>query len=130
MPRNYPRADRVEQLAREILGEAIQGLKDPRVGFATVTNVELSRDLRTAKVYVSALGTEEERNQTISAIQHATPHLRSVLGRQVSLRRLPDIEIVEDQAAEATSRIEQLLRSAPATNASAMAEAEEEESEE
>lgn len=112
MARNYPRADRVEQLAREILGEAIQGLKDPRVGFATVTNVELSRDLRTAKVYVSALGSEEERNQTIAAIQHATPYLRSVLGKQVRLRRLPDVEIVEDQAAEATSRIEQLLRSA------------------
>lgn len=110
MPRNYPRADRVERLAREVLGEAILELKDPRVGFATVTNVTLSRDLREARVYVSALGTEQERNQTIAAIQHATPHLRSVLGRQVRLRRLPDVEIVEDLAAEHTARIDELLR--------------------
>lgn len=112
MPRNYPRADRVEQLAREVLGEAIQELKDPRVGFVTVTNVKLSRDLREAKVYVSALGTEDERNQTVAAIQHATPHLRSILGREVRLRRLPEIEVLEDTAAEQTARIEQLLRQA------------------
>jgi ribosome-binding factor A len=110
MPRNYPRADRVERLAREVLGEAIQELKDPRIGFATVTGVKLSRDLRLAQVFVSALGSEDDREATIGAIQHATPHLRAVLGREVRLRRLPALEIVEDQTAQNSERIEQLLR--------------------
>jgi ribosome-binding factor A len=110
MPRNYPRSDRVEQLAKEVLGEAIQELKDPRIGFVTVTGVKLTRDLRTAQVFVSALGSDEERETTIGAIQHARPHLRSVLGREVRLRRLPEIEIVEDLTAQNSERIEQLLR--------------------
>lgn len=110
MPRSYPRANRVEQLAREVLGEAIQELKDPRVGFATVTGVKLSHDLRMAQVFVSALGTDEVRRETIGAIRHATPHLRSILGREVRLRRLPELEIVEDQTAQTSERIEQLLR--------------------
>ena len=53
MARTYPRAERVERLAREVLGEALQGLKDPRIGFATVTGVKMSPDLRQARVYVS-----------------------------------------------------------------------------
>ena len=110
MPRNYPRADRVERLAREVLGEAILELKDPRIGSATVTGVKLTRDVRVAQVFVSALGSEEDREVTIGAIQHATPHLRSVLGREVRLRRLPELEIVEDQTAQNSERIEQLLR--------------------
>lgn len=110
MPRNYPRSDRVEQLAKEVLGEAIQELKDPRIGFATVTEVRLTRDLRTAHVYVSALGSDEEREATIAGVQHARPHLRSILGREVRLRRLPDLEIVEDMTAQTSERIEMLLR--------------------
>jgi ribosome-binding factor A len=110
MPRNYPRSERVEQLAKEVLGEAIQELKDPRIGFVTVTEVKMTRDLRTAQVFVSALGSDEEREATIGAIKHARPHLRSVLGREVRLRRLPDIEIVEDMTAQNAERIEQLLR--------------------
>jgi ribosome-binding factor A len=110
MPKNYPRADRVERLAREVLGEAILELKDPRIGFATVTGVKLSRDLRLAQVFVSALGSEEDREITIGAIQHATPHLRAILGREVRLRRLPELEIIEDQTAQNSERIEQLLR--------------------
>ena len=110
MPRNYPRSDRVEQLAKEVLGEAIQELKDPRIGFVTVTGVKLTRDLRSAQVFVSALGSDEEREATIGAIRHARPHLRSILGREVRLRRLPEIEIVEDLTAQNSERIEQLLR--------------------
>lgn len=100
----------MEQLAREVLGEAIQELKDPRIGFVTVTGVKLSRDLRLAQVFISALGSDEDREATIGAIQHATPHLRAVLGREVRLRRLPELEIVEDQTAQNSERIEQLLR--------------------
>lgn len=110
MPRDYPRAERVEKLAREVLGEAIAALKDPRVGFATVTSVKMTPDLRKAVVYVSVLGDEDKRAETIGTIQHAAPHLRSVLGREIRLKFLPRLEIVEDTTALHGERIEQLLR--------------------
>lgn len=100
----------MEQQIREVLGEAVTDLKDPRIGFATITSVKMSPDLRNARVYVSALGSEEAREATIEAIQHAAPHLRSVVGREVRLKHLPYLEIIEDQTAEQGERIEQLLR--------------------
>lgn len=110
MPRNYPRSNRVEELAREVLSEAVQELKDPRVGFVTVTAVKLSKDLRVAQVYVSAMGTDEEQENTIAGLKHAKPHLRSILGREIRLRRLPELEIVEDKTAQTSQRLEELLR--------------------
>ena len=110
MPKNFPRSERVETLAKEVLSEAILGLKDPRIGFATITAVKLSPDLRKARVYVSALGDEESRVDTIEAIQHAAPYLRSILGREVRMKRLPDLDILEDGTAEHGERIERLLR--------------------
>lgn len=112
MPKNYPRSQRVEELAREVLGEAILELKDPRIGFVTVTGVKLSPDLRVAKVYVSALGSAQDRIESIGAVQHAAPHLRAVLGREVRMRYLPQLEVVEDETAQRGERIEQLLRQA------------------
>jgi ribosome-binding factor A len=110
MPRNYPRSNRVEELAREVLSEAVQELKDPRVGFVTVTAVKLSKDLRVAQVYVSAMGTDDEQEKTLAGLQHAKPHLRSILGREIRLRRLPELEIVEDKTAQTSQRLEELLR--------------------
>lgn len=110
MPRDYPRADRLEQLAREVLSEAVQELKDPRVGFATVTSVKISPGLRQAKVYVSVLGSDDQRHQSIEAIQHAAPYLRSVLGREVRMKFVPQLEFVEDETAAYGERIESLLR--------------------
>lgn len=112
MPKDYPRADRVERLAREVIGEAIQSLKDPRVGFATVTSVKMTPDLRKAMVYVSVLGKDEEREASIAAIRHAASHIRGVLGREVRLKFLPQLEIIEDLTALHGERIEQLLRQA------------------
>lgn len=110
MPRNYPRSNRVEELAREVLSEAVQELKDPRVGFVTVTAVKLSKDLRVAQVYVSAMGTDDEQEKTLAGLQHAKPHLRSILGREIRLRRLPELQIVEDKTAQTSQRLEELLR--------------------
>lgn len=110
MPKDYPRADRVERLAREVLGEAIGALHDPRVGFATVTGVKMSPDLRTATVFVSVLGDDEQRELSMEAIQHATPHLRSVMGREIRMKYLPRLEVVEDQTALVGERIEAILR--------------------
>lgn len=110
MPKNFPRSERVEQLAKEVLSEAILELKDPRIGFATITSVKISPDLRQARVYVSALGSEEEQEATLEGIQHAAPHLRSVMGTQMRLKHLPYLEIIQDETAEKGERIEQLLR--------------------
>ena len=112
--RNYPRADRVERLAQQVLGEAVHGLLDPRVGFATVTGVKMSPDLRQARMFVSVLGTDEERAASLAGIRHALPHLRSTLGEQVRLKYLPVLEVVEDTTAAVSERIEALLREAGA----------------
>src|SRR5258707_14217198 len=112
MPKAFPRAERVERLAREVLGEALMELKDPRIGFATVTSVKMSPDLRQARVYVSVFGTDEAREASMQAIRHAAHHLRTTLGREVRLKFLPNLEIVEDTTAAYGERIEQLLREA------------------
>lgn len=114
MPRNYPRADRVERLAREVLGEAVMDLRDPRIGFVTVTSVKMSPDLRLAKVFVSVLGTDEEREASLAGIRHAAPHLRATLGQEVRMKYLPALEILEDTTAAYGERIESLLRQAGA----------------
>lgn len=112
MPKTYPRVDRVERLAREVLGEALQDLRDPRIGFVTVTSVKMTPDLRHARVFVSVLGSEEEVVTSLAAIRHATNHLRGELGREVRLKFLPTLEILEDTTAAYGERIEALLREA------------------
>ncbi|MGH2718001.1 MAG: 30S ribosome-binding factor RbfA [Actinomycetota bacterium] len=112
MAKTYPRAERVEKLAREVLGEALQDLRDPRIGFATITAVKMSPDLRQARVYISVLGSPEQRETSLDTIERAAPHLRSVLGREVRLKFLPALEILEDTTAAYGERIESLLREA------------------
>jgi ribosome-binding factor A len=130
MPRTYPRAERVERLAREVLGEALQDLKDPRIGFVTVTSVKMSPDLRQAKVFVSVLGADEAREVSMQAIRHAVPHLRATLGREIRLKYLPSLEILEDTTAAYGERIEQLLREAGVSKPPVVEELEEPLSEE
>jgi ribosome-binding factor A len=112
MPKDVPRAERVERLAREVLGEAVLDLKDPRVGFATITAVRMTPDLRRARVWVSVLGEDEKRSETMDALRHAAPHLRTVLGQEVRLRYLPELEFLEDESAIQAARIEEILHGA------------------
>jgi ribosome-binding factor A len=112
MPKTYPRVERVERLARQVLGQALQELRDPRIGFATITAVKMSPDLRQAKVYVSVLGSPEQRELSLATISHAVPRLRGRLGREVRLKFLPTLEVVEDTTAAYGERIESLLREA------------------
>lgn len=104
------RLEKLQKLAREVLGEAIQGLKDPRIGFATVTAVRMTPDLRNARVYVSVLGTEEERAATMAGLKSARPVLRAELGRQVRMKYLPELEIELDRMPEEAAHLELLLR--------------------
>ena len=101
---------KVQKLAREVLGEAIQILKDPRIGFVTVTAVRISADLRQARVFVSVLGDEEERAASMSGLVSATPYLRTELGRQMKVKYLPELKFELDTGPEDAQRLEAILK--------------------
>ncbi|MBE3582958.1 MAG: 30S ribosome-binding factor RbfA [Limnochordaceae bacterium] len=103
---------RVERLREEIkreISDILRRFKDPRIGFVTVTDVELSRDLEHAKVFVSVLGTEEEKEETMKTLTAATGYVRSELGQRIRIRRLPELVFVYDHAVERGVRITQIL---------------------
>ncbi len=104
------RMRKVGKLAQEVLGEAIQRLKDPRIGFVTVTQVRVSPDLRHARVFVSVLGDEDERAATLAGLRSAAPHLRAELGHEMRIRFTPELEFELDHTPEEAERIERLLR--------------------
>jgi ribosome-binding factor A len=104
------RTEKVNSLAREVLGEAIQSLKDPRVGFCTVTAVRVTPDLRHAKVFVSVLGSDEEQAATMAGLRRATRHLRAELGRQVRMKYTPELDFELDHTPEHAERIERLIK--------------------
>jgi ribosome-binding factor A len=103
------RTERVAEEFREILAEEIPRLKDPRVGFVTVTGVKVTADLRHARVFYTVLGDESARRGTRAALRSAGPHLRRVLGREVRLKFLPDLVFEEDASIESSARIDELL---------------------
>lgn len=103
------RIERVQKLARQVLGESIQTLKDPRVGFATVTRVKVSGDLRHARVYVSVLGDQQQQEASLEGLKSAAPHLKTELGRQVRLKYVPELTFEIDHGPETAERIEELL---------------------
>ena len=82
---------------------------DPRVGFATITKVETTPDLRHAKVWVSVIGQPRERAETVSALGRAMPFVRHELGRTLRLKRIPDLHVELDDTAERGTRVLQLL---------------------
>jgi ribosome-binding factor A len=104
------RPSRVREEFREILAEEILKLKDPRVGFVTVTGVKVTPDLRRAIVFYTALGDEKDRKATAAGLRSATAHLRRVLGHQIRLKTLPVLEFEEDETAETAERIERLIQ--------------------
>lgn len=106
------RTDRVSEEFREILAEEIPRLKDPRVGFVTVTSVSVTPDLRRARVFYTALGDESQRKATRAGLRSAAGHLRQVLGHEVRIKFLPELEFEEDQTEIRAGRVDQLLRKA------------------
>lgn len=107
----YKRTDRVNALLRHELQEIIQQeLKDPRVGFATVTGIETSSDLRHARVFVSVLGSPDEAQASVRALQEARAYLRHELAERTELRYVPELSFRRDASIERASRISELLR--------------------
>jgi len=90
-------------------------LKDPRLGFVTITGADVTPDLRHAKVYVSVMGTQEERDSSLSALNRARGFLRSELSKRAHLKTVPELDFREDEAAARGSRIFELLEEARKT---------------
>jgi ribosome-binding factor A len=103
------RMRRVNESLREVLSEGIVELKDPRVGFVTVTGVETSSDLRHARVYVSVLGGERKREQSLEALQSAHGVLQARVGRELRLKRTPQLAFEYDPTVERGVRMTQLI---------------------
>lgn len=106
------RADRVAEAIREEVATFLrEGAKDPRlVGMITVTAVDVPRDLRTARIFVSILGSETERAATMDALASMTGHLRSRLARSLRLRVAPELHFRLDESVARAARIESLLQ--------------------
>jgi len=109
--RNNRRADRVGEAIREEIATFLaESAKDPRiVGFVTVTGVDVTRDLRHAKVFVSVMGSDAEKAATFEGLASTASHLRSRVGRALRLRVAPEIHFREDESIARAARIESLL---------------------
>jgi ribosome-binding factor A len=105
---------RVDEAVRAVLSEAIaQDLKDPRIGFVTVTAVKTSRDLRHARVYVSVLGDDEQRAATLAGLGSAHGYLQSRVGTELRIKHTPTIVFEYDETVDTGMRISELLADAP-----------------
>ena len=105
------RTDRLDSQIRQELMELLQReMKDPRIGFATITRVETARDLGSARVWVSVLGTPEEQQTAVKALTDAAPWLRRQLGERLTVRHIPQLMIRHDDSIEAGDRVLRLLR--------------------
>jgi ribosome-binding factor A len=109
----FRRTERLnEQLRQEIAILVRDEVRDPRVGLATVTAVEASPELDHAKVYVTTLGDEEEKEAVLTGLRSAAPFIRGQLGRRLHIRRVPELHFQIDRVLEEATRIENLLREA------------------
>src|SRR5437879_2952961 len=116
----YKRADRVNALLQRELGTLVsEELRDPRIAFTTVTSVEITDDLRSARVYVSVLGDEDAAKKTMAALEDAKPYLRHELGSRTDLRFVPELTFVPDRSAERAVRVWRISTITPRTTSSA-----------
>jgi ribosome-binding factor A len=103
------RMRRVNAAVREVLSESVGELKDPRIGFVTVTGVETSPDLRTARVFVSVLGSERKRENTLAGLEAAHGVLQGRIARELRMKRTPQLTFEYDDSVERGVRISQLI---------------------
>ena len=104
------RMRRINEVLREVVGAAIANdLSDPRIGFVTVTSVETSPDLRTAKVFVSVLGDEEEREATLVALRSSHGVIQGRIAAETRMKRTPTLTFRYDESIEQGVRISELL---------------------
>ncbi len=106
------RKDRVGELIREEMGRIMhEELHDPRIGFVTITYVEVSDDLRSARIYYSVLGSPKEEKDTVKAMNSAVGFIRKIIAEAVGLRFAPEIFLKLDKTAKNAMRVNQVLES-------------------
>jgi ribosome-binding factor A len=103
------RMRRVNESVRQVLSEALPELKDPRIGFVTVTGVETSPDLRQARVYVSVLGSERKREKSLAGLEAAHGVLQARLAAELRLKRTPQLSFEYDPTVERGVRMSRLI---------------------
>ncbi len=104
------RTERVDELLRQEIGALLaKEIGDPRIGFATITDVETAPDLRHAKVWVSVIGQKSDRDETLRALRAAMPFIRHELGKRLRIRRIPDLHVHLDDSAVRGTRILHLI---------------------
>jgi ribosome-binding factor A len=105
-----PRKEKVQDAIQKEVCDILQNeLKDPRLGFITITGVEISDDLRYAKVFFSVLGKEEEKTKTKEALKSAIGFIRTMVAERIQLRFAPELSFREDQSSEYSSHIQKVL---------------------
>jgi ribosome-binding factor A len=100
---------KVNELLREVLSEAVLELKDPRIGFVTITGVRTATDLRQATVYVSVLGSDRKRERSLEGLRAAHGVLQARIGREVRLKRTPTLTFEYDPTVEEGVRMSKLI---------------------
>lgn len=100
-------AHRIQEIVTRVLRKEV---RDPRIGFVTVTGVEVSKDRHVARVFVTSHGSEEERAHALTGLHSAAPFLRRAIGRELSLRFTPELVFEEDAGFEHGFRVESILR--------------------
>jgi ribosome-binding factor A len=104
------RMRRVDEAIRQVIGDALASdLKDPRVGFVTVTDVKTSSDLSHARVYVSVFGDEDVRADTMAGLRHAHGYLQKQVAGELKLKRTPTLEFTYDDTSERAMRLDALI---------------------
>ena len=106
----FERNDRLRELYKELVSTHLREVKDPGlVGFITVTDVDLSHDRKTLKVFYSILGTDAERERAAGALERAAPYLRELIKKKVSVKTIPNLIFTYDNTPKKASRIDELL---------------------
>ena len=104
------RPERVQEALRQEISRIVQNeIKDPRLGFLTITGVELTRDLRYARVYFSVLGEEKDKKLALKGLNSAKGYIKGLLSDRIKLRYMPDIEFKIDESLEHTKKILDIL---------------------
>lgn len=108
-PRQYPRSERVRHEILRVLTGEIDKLRDPGLGFVTITEVTLTVDMRHAKAYFTVLGEDVEAASTADALKRATKHLRSAVANAVRLRYVPQLEFVADPVPKRAAELDKII---------------------
>ncbi len=108
--RQFPRTVRLdEQFREEISKLLVKGLKDPRIGFVTISRVEISNDLSFAKVFISVLGSDREKAASLIGLRNSAGFIRSYLGKALKIRKTPQLNFLLDESLDYASHIEEIL---------------------